>query len=252
LKDELLEDPSMFVTTAGFVGYADTLEGAPAAELAAPLDAAALPANVFALASRPSSSRVLYLDFDGHVANDPAWGSVGYGGTIVSAPYDLDGSPNSFSAGERARIFEAWQRVAEDYRPFDVNVTTRDPGVENLRRTSVFDTSYGQRMVITPSNFTTAGVIGMALLEVFDADSDHAAYVFADLPVKTDGEDDRRSGLARGRPHVRAEPRRRHQQPQLLRRPWVVGADHGAATRAGQAGHAVVARRVRGRQQLRR
>ena len=183
LKSELLEDPAMFVTGSGFVGYADTLE-APAVEAAEPLTAAALPANVFALDSRPTASRVLYLDFDGHVADDPAWGSVGYAGTIVSAPFDLDGSPSSFSATERARIFEAWQRTAEDYRPFDVNVTTRDPGVEALRRTSAFDAAYGQRMVITPSNFTTASVIGVALLDVYDAPFDHAAYVFTDLAYK--------------------------------------------------------------------
>jgi hypothetical protein len=183
LRDELLEDPAMFVTGSGFVGYADTLEAPPveAAELSV---AAALPANVFALDSRPSSSRVLYLDFDGHIADDPAWGSVGFGGEIASLPFDLDGSPTTFSATEQTRIFETWQRVAEDYRPFDVNVTTRDPGTEALRRTSVFDAAYGQRMVITPSNFTTASVVGIALLDVFDAAFDHAAYVFTDLAYK--------------------------------------------------------------------
>ena len=183
LRDELLEDPAMFVTSSGFVGYADTLE-APPVELAEPLVAAALPADVFALDSRPSSSRVLYLDFDGHVADDPAWGSVGYAGEIVSLPFDLDGSPTSFSTTEQTRIFETWQRVAEDYRPFDINVTTRDPGPEALRRTSIFDAAYGQRMVITPSNFTTASVVGVALLDVFDAAFDHAAYVFTDLAYK--------------------------------------------------------------------
>ncbi len=183
LRDELLEDPAVFVTSSGFVGYADILE-APPVELAELPAAAALPANVFDLDSRPSASRVLYLDFNGHVAADPAWGSVGYAGTIASAPFDLDGSPNTFSTTEQARIFETWQRVTEDYRPFDINVTTRDPGPEALRRASNSDAAYGQRMVITPSNFTTASVIGVALLDVFDAPFDHAAYVFTDLAYK--------------------------------------------------------------------
>ena len=185
LREELLEDSAMFVTESGFVGYADTLE-APSGELAEPLVAAELPADVFALASRPTSSRVLYLDFDGHLADDPAWASVGYPGPLLSEPFDIDGSPGSFSVAERERIHEVWQRVAEDYRPFDVNVTTLDPGIEGLQRTSSddFDAAYGQRVVITPSNFTTSGVVGVALVNSFGSDIEHAAYVFAELAYK--------------------------------------------------------------------
>ena len=180
LKVGLLDDSSMFVTEAGFVGYADAVEGsAPAA--AAPLVAAALSANVFDLNSRPSSSRVIYLDFNGHSASDAAWGGSGFPGVIDSAPFDIDGAPGSFSAVEQGLIFEVWQRIAEDYRPFDLNVTTRDPGVAGLQRTSSIDASYGQRMVFTPSNFTGPSVIGVALLDVFDAEVDHAAYVFTDV-----------------------------------------------------------------------
>jgi hypothetical protein len=195
LKDELLEDSSMFVTDSGFVGYADTVHvheheheqleaEAEASRSASALTAEALPANVFALESRPTSTRVLYLDFNGHTANDPVWGGAGYSSQIVSAPFDADGI-SGFSLAEQATIFEVWQRVAEDYRPFDVNVTTRDPGIEGLRRTSIADTAYGQRMVITPSNFTNqSGVIGIALLDVFGAGADHAAYVFTDAAFK--------------------------------------------------------------------
>ena len=90
LANELLDDSSMFVTDSGFVGYADMLEASPSS--AATLTAA-VPANVFALESRPTSSRVLYLDFDGHAANDPEWGGAGYPGVITSAPVDNDGVP---------------------------------------------------------------------------------------------------------------------------------------------------------------
>jgi hypothetical protein len=184
LREELLEDSSMFVTDSGFVGYADTVEAPDASEVMAPLIAGALPANVFALDSRPTSSRVLYLDFDGHTANDPAWGSAGFGGQITSAPFDTDGVAG-FSIAEQTTIFEVWQRISEDYRPFDINVTTRDPGIEALRRSSDTDPFYGQRVVITPSNFTNrSGVIGVALLNVFGSGSDHAAYVFTDTSFK--------------------------------------------------------------------
>jgi hypothetical protein len=182
LREELLEDSSMFLTGTGFVGYADTADWSPAPPAAA-LSVAALPANVFDLHSRSTSSRVIYLDFDGHSATDPAWASIGYP-SIVSVPFDIDGIPTSFSAAEQTLIYEVWQRVAEDYRPFDVNITTRDPGVEGIRRTSSVDAAYGQRVVITPSNFAGAGVIGVALLDVFGSDADHAAYAFTDVAYK--------------------------------------------------------------------
>ena len=40
------------------------------------------------------------------------------------APFDTDGTPSTFSASELAVVQDAWQRVAEDYAPFDVDVTT--------------------------------------------------------------------------------------------------------------------------------
>ena len=184
LRDELLADPAMFVTDSGFVGYADTLE-APSVGPAEQLAAAELPADVFSLASRPTSSRVLYLDFNGHDAEDPAWERVGYPGLLSSEPFDLDGSPDSFSVTEQERIHEIWQRVAEDYRPFDVNVTTRDPGPAGIIRESPDDAAFGQRMVITGSNFTgQSGVIGLALVNVFGSSADSAAYVFTDSASK--------------------------------------------------------------------
>jgi hypothetical protein len=210
LVDELIEDPALFVTESGFVGYADTLDHDPhhgddsglegdahhdddgdarhldagSVAAAAAVTAAALPANVFDLNSRPSSNRVLYLDFDGHSANDPAWAGVGYPGSIVSAPFDIDGVPG-FSATEQGVIFEVWRRVAEDYRAFDLNVTTRDPGTIGSCRTPVGNLAAVQRVVISPSNFTgQAGVIGVALLNVFGSGVDHAAYVFTDSVLK--------------------------------------------------------------------
>jgi len=95
--------------------------------------------------------------------------------TIVSAPF---ATPSTATAAQRDAIYEIWQRVSEDYLPFDVNVTTRNPGVEGLRRTSDGDTAYGQRMVITPSNWVGSGTLGIALLNVFDASFDHSAFVF--------------------------------------------------------------------------
>ncbi len=83
--------------------------------------------DVFALASRPESAHTIFLDFDGQIIENTRWNST-YGADSWSAkPYDRDGNPGNFSDTERAEIFEIWRRVAEDFKPFDVNVTTREP-----------------------------------------------------------------------------------------------------------------------------
>ncbi len=104
-------------------------------------------ANLFELHSRPDSNRVIYLDFNGHTASNSAW----YSGTLNAQPYDTDGNPNSFSSEEQNAIREIWLRVAEDYMPFDVDVTTQEPPVEALQRTGNNDMRYGTRAVVTRS-----------------------------------------------------------------------------------------------------
>lgn len=81
--------------------------------------------NVFNLHSKPGSSKVIYLDFDGHVISGTAWNSSS--STLTAVPYDLDGAPDSFSATEMNNIAEIWRRISEDYSPFDVDVTTELP-----------------------------------------------------------------------------------------------------------------------------
>ena len=96
------------------------------------------------------------------------------------APFDLDGARGRSRRLNRRSIAEVWQRVSEDFAPFDVNVTTIDPGVEALRQDQLRATSrYGQRMVISPTNFAGAGVLGVALLDVFDSSLDRPAFVFS-------------------------------------------------------------------------
>jgi hypothetical protein len=176
LVEELLADDSMFVTTEGLVGYEELIREGASAPTSALLTVPA-GVNVLNLSSRPDVQRVIYLDFNGHTTSDPIWG------TQNSAPFDLDGTPGPFSATEQSWIYEIWQRVAEDYRPFNVNVTTLDPTEEGLRRSPGGDTAYGQRMVITPSNFVGPGTLGIALLNVFDDAADRSAFVFTDQPT---------------------------------------------------------------------
>ena len=141
--------------------------------------------QTFLLHSRPGATKVIYLDFDGHVTTGTPWNILDTGGLdIVSAPFDLDGIPSSFNSAERERIQYIWQRVAEDYSPFDIDVTTQDPGIEALRKTDTSDTSYGVRVVISPTpwyglihNFYPAGI---AYVGSFTSSSDTPCYVFAE------------------------------------------------------------------------
>src|SRR5262245_40439441 len=99
--------------------------------------------------SLPGAPHTLYLNFGGDYRDgwykygpvlnaDGTWSleteatkeifAGGVIGGIGMKPYDTDGDVTTFSDAEKAQIHEIWARVAEDYAPFNVNVTTVDPG----------------------------------------------------------------------------------------------------------------------------
>ena len=85
-------------------------------------------ADAFKLHSKPGATNVLYLDFDGHLITGTAWNAVYGGGLAYDAlPYDVDGNPAAFSSSELQNVINVWRRVAEDYAPFNVDVTTQLP-----------------------------------------------------------------------------------------------------------------------------
>lgn len=109
--------------------------------------------QTFVLHSRPGAAKVIYLDFTGNVTTGTSWNSTYAAGADITTPaFDTDGSPTTFSASEQAVIQEVWKRISEDYAPWDIDVTTADPGLEAIRRTSASDTSYGVRCVIGGSS----------------------------------------------------------------------------------------------------
>jgi hypothetical protein len=132
-------------------------------------DRAALPdlGDALSLHSRPGAPRTILIDVDGHVTSGSAWNTIA-GGTIVSAPFDMDDDPSRFSSMERTVIRSVWQRVSEDYAPFDVDVTTEDPGLAALTRSSDSDETFGVRMVVTSTNWYGSGVGGLAYVGSFD------------------------------------------------------------------------------------
>jgi len=108
--------------------------------------------NAFSLSSRPGSRRTIYLDFTGYALTGSAWNTeLGLASGYVLTAYDTDGNPAAFSTAELDSVREVWLRVAEDYAPFDVNVTTQDPGPDAIARTDGNDQVYGTRVVITSS-----------------------------------------------------------------------------------------------------
>jgi Bacterial pre-peptidase C-terminal domain/Metallo-peptidase family M12B Reprolysin-like len=116
-----------------------------------------------AFSSLPGANHTIYLDFDGHVTQNTAWNKHWNNPRINSPAYDLDGNAAGYSSQELANLQSAWKRVAEDYIPFQVNVTTVDPGVEALRRAGSGDSKWGIRVVITAdTEGTGAGGIGYA------------------------------------------------------------------------------------------
>lgn len=145
----------------------DFKRAAASKALAAPRVAATpAGASTFQLHSRPTATKVIYLDFDGHVTVNTAWNSSNP--TITTTAYDTDGNPASFSASEQANILEIWQRIAECYSPFDVDVTTEAPTIADLINTGGGDTKWGIRALFGDSNPSPApGAGGVAYVTGF-------------------------------------------------------------------------------------
>ena len=91
--------------------------------------------NIVSLQSYPGSAAVLLLDFFGGYT--PTWGGIAY-----SKPANVNNTT----------IKDLWKRVAEDYMPFNINVTTDIKVYQAAPATS------RQRCCFTDSPVTAAGV----------------------------------------------------------------------------------------------
>jgi PKD repeat protein len=194
LRKELLNDRRMRVDKSGRVLFVEELEAPiPAEQIATAaaqegIQQGALVSldQTFYLHSHPGATRTIYLDFNGARITGTAWNSNG--NTINAAPFDIDGNPASFSTSELQRIQYIWQRVAEDYAPFDVDVTTEQPTQDVLTRSSVNDQVYGTTVVITKTDGVySCNCGGIAYVGVFNyAGGSHTpdyykpAFVFFD------------------------------------------------------------------------
>ncbi len=130
-----------------------------------------------AYSSLPGANHAIYLDFNGHVTENTSWNDYFANPSIDSPPYDINANPASFSSTELANIEEVWKRVSEDYIPFNVNVTTVDPGIEALRKSGGADTQWGIRVVIT-ADTENSGAGGIAYIDSFNWSSDTPVWVY--------------------------------------------------------------------------
>lgn len=183
VPQHVLDDETIEVTPVGllvsepemFVGWPEALvEQVVAAEAAAAPagsrsgEAEAPSASMaFDLHSKPDADLTIYLDFDGHVTTGTEWNrQSGRPSTFTSAPYSRDAS-TAFNQTELEYIGQIWELVAEDYAPFDVDVTTEEPDFDELWRADGNDAEYGTRVVISPTNSWYGGSGGVAYIGSF-------------------------------------------------------------------------------------
>ncbi len=132
--------------------------------------------DTFKLHSLEGSRYVIYLDFDGHTTTGTAWNSYWNTSSFYSPAFTTDGS-EAFNASELLAIQQVWQRVAEFFSPFNINVTTQDPGAAALSYSGASDNSFGIRVVITDEGNKPWGGIGY--VSSFAWNSDTPVFVYA-------------------------------------------------------------------------
>jgi hypothetical protein len=169
---DLLRDPAVRLTDTGRAYYVD--EGATgrvgptAARGVAPLG------RTFGLHSKPGSRRTIFLDFDGSVVKDTAWNRQVGVRNGWHPGWDPANNGASFTDREKRIVQSVWARVAEDYAPFDIDVTTEEPPAARIHRTRKRDKVFGTRVLISESGNAHSRICsrrcgGVSFLNVFSA-----------------------------------------------------------------------------------
>ncbi len=119
-------------------------------------------AQVPLLNSHPSAKATVYLDFDGQHVSGTSWNWIG----------DIDAQPAGLPP---AAVTEIFNRVAEDYRIFDLNITTDS---------TVFlaaPPAQRMRVIITPTSSWYGSAGGVSFVESFTWGDGTPAWVFSQL-----------------------------------------------------------------------
>jgi hypothetical protein len=132
---------SMEADAQGGIYYADTFE--PKLEdIAVAADEpvvaeAGVPVSPFPAGlifhSKPGSVNIIYINFSGETVVGTAWNTTVGRTSIPAVAFSKDSDYSTFSDSEQLAIKRIWQRMAEDYAPFDVDVTTERPATFTTR-----------------------------------------------------------------------------------------------------------------------
>ena len=138
--------------------------------------------------SLPGATNTLYLDFAGFTYSGTWFGST----PGTTAPYHSDNTStsSSFTSHDLENIQASFQRVAEKYAPFNINVTTVDPAVaagqaasDSTRQAYYNTTARVMHTVIggTGSWYGSAG--GVSAINVFGSTTSglHTNWVFSSV-----------------------------------------------------------------------
>lgn len=184
LREILSTDPTAWVGQDGQVYYVEPAEQllGPVGTVAGAATASYPESQTFALHSLPDSPHKIFLDFNGAYVGGTYWNVSGGMQSRTYTGFSLDSDPTTFTSAEKAYIQTVWRIVAEKYAPFDVDVTTQDPGQAGYNRSSLIDTTYGDHVVITDDPGAVQDACGgtcsgIAMLGTFDDISTTTDYL---------------------------------------------------------------------------
>lgn len=114
------------------------------------------------LSSHPTAQAVVFLDFDGHTVTGTSWN---YNGPIACGASGLNNS----------QITEVFNRVAEDYRPFNINITT------DSTKYIAAPANRRMRVIVTVTSSWYGAAGGVAFVSSFIWGDDNPCFVFSAL-----------------------------------------------------------------------
>jgi len=144
--------------------------------------------DIPAFSSNPGARHTMYLDFNGYrgqfryqyLVKETVYELEEWEGLASSYAFDMDGNFGSLSAEERTAIERIWAIVAEDYSPFDINVTTVVPtGVSSDKLLTVVIGS--QRRLDNP----WSNEFGLAHIGCYSDNYPNMVFVVSDMLLES-------------------------------------------------------------------